>query len=199
MGDSSSAYIKDFTWRLDDSEAPIRELAALALGQLGPPAAHHAARAIARRLDDSEANVRLAAATALRWMGAPEKQATRLLPKLQDPDKRVQIAVLECFLWMDRGAAPYASTLVSFLKDPDPEVRAIVVQTFGHMFSDAAAFAEELAEMIGDKDDQVRASAITAVSRLGDAAEPYHATIQNRLRDVPQVREAAAKALGGLE
>lgn len=149
----------------DDPEPFVRWRVALALGELGHPAALPALRKLAT---DPHANTRLRAAVAAGMLD--DQDAVPLLERLVgDPYKIGEHFVVRAFAAMGLGrlASPAGlDALVRLARDEDPVVRWNAVVALGDVGDPQAAQA--LVEALKDAIPFVRGHAAIALAEIGD-------------------------------
>jgi len=144
--------------------------------------------------DDQSVEVRRTAAWALGEIGGTGG-APALTRALADRDATVRRQVTWALGQLDEPSPPQ---LVGALKDADAEVRATAAWALGeHGDADSVGgAAAALSEAARDSDHNVRRAAIWALGNAGGAAgrDALIAALQDQ---DPELRQAAARALGG--
>lgn len=182
---------------LGDESATVRNLAAEALGRIGPPARSVAPGLIAA-LADADETVRCRAAEALGRVGA-EDVATldALVALLGDASAPVKTSAARALGSLKAAAAAAVPALVPLLQDRDESVReaaAEAVAAFGPLDEDAA---DTLAEGLASPDTVVRAQTAEALGTIGAAAEEVAPALVAAMDDDnDRVRAKAVEALG---
>lgn len=171
---------------LRDNDREVRETAVWALGEIESA---DAVPALTTVLGDSDARVRNQAAWALGQIES-ESGVAPLSRVLQgDSDAKVRQTAAWALGEIERESAIPA--LTAALRDRAPAVRATAAWAIGQIEPERAP--AELNALLRDDDQSVRANALWALGQTGDAA-----AIEPLLRDPnPEVRRAAARALGG--
>ncbi|HEX8452748.1 MAG TPA: M56 family metallopeptidase [Longimicrobium sp.] len=171
---------------LRDSDREVRETAVWALGEIESA---DAVPALTTVLGDSDPRVRNQAAWALGQIEA-ESGVAPLSRVLQgDSDASVRQTAAWALGEIERESAMPA--LTAALRDRVPAVRATAAWAIGQVEPDRAP--AELSALLRDDDQSVRANALWALGQTRDVA-----AIEPLLRDPnPEVRRAAARALGG--
>src|SRR5262249_9222526 len=154
-----------------DGNVDVRRWAAVALGNVGPPAATAVPALVKVLRQDRDARARVLAATALAWLGPRARKAIpALLEALKDDDVRTDAGISLKKLVPDASALP---ALLELLRDKRGEVRAEAAAVLGYM---GAASKPALPALIRtlreDKDQDVRASTCLALERIGPLARP---------------------------
>ena len=143
-------------------EAPIRVIAAEALGELGDL---KAMLPLAQALDeDEDPSVRKAAADALAKLGDLEAVALLAKALLSDPDPGVRIAAANGLRTLG-GTEAIADLVRALFSDIDPRVRLAVINALVELAGQEAvpAFAQAL---LDDADPNVRIAALNALYDL---------------------------------
>ncbi|HEX8672643.1 MAG TPA: M56 family metallopeptidase [Longimicrobium sp.] len=171
---------------LRDSDREVRETAVWALGEIESA---DAVPALTTVLGDPDPRVRNQAAWALGQIEA-ESGVAPLSRVLQgDSDAGVRQTAAWALGEIERESAMPA--LTAALRDRVPAVRATAAWAIGQIEPDRAP--AELNALLRDDDQSVRANALWALGQTRDVA-----AIEPLLRDPnPEVRRAAARALGG--
>jgi HEAT repeat protein/beta-lactamase regulating signal transducer with metallopeptidase domain len=171
---------------LRDSDREVRETAVWALGEIESA---DAVPALSTVLGDSDPRVRNQAAWALGQIES-ESGVAPLSRALQgDSDPKVRQTAAWALGEIERESALPA--LTAALRDRVPAVRATAAWAIGQVEPDRAP--AELRALLRDDDATVRSNALWALGQTGDVA-----AIEPLLRDAsPEVRRAAARALGG--
>jgi HEAT repeat protein len=198
---------------LNDESPHVRGLAARKLGDYGA-AATSAVPSLTRALADKEYRwnflapdaatqraVRFDAAEALGKIGPPAKDAAGKLAALmvQDTDPEVRVSAALALFRVDAGNADAMQELIAALKNDKsgtagPEEAA---RSLAELGPKAAPAFDALTESLNHRHEFVRTWAIRAIRAVGGTkAVPV---LLSALDDKnPQVREAAAEALGEL-
>ncbi len=187
---------------LESPDEAVRAQAAQGLALAGPDA-RLALPELLKALDDKNALVRRLVAQALTQIGQPgPKDLPELLPALDSASPEAKAYVLEALavLGGEPEARPATRAVLRAAGDPDARVRQQAMRAVGTM---AAAIGDQparraLEKGLRDRDKRVRAAAAAAVT-----AEASMRTDVARLRELladkePEVRAAAALALGRL-
>lgn len=170
---------------LDRGDPSVRHLAAVALGDLGDPAALDAL--LAALAGPDEEGVRWRAAEGLARLGAPAVTGLAALAGGSDPDVRWKAIVA----LGDIGDPRAAPTLRDRLADPDRFVRGRAVSALARVGRPCLPL---VLDALADPEPRIRQGAAEVLGLVGDptAAEG----LLQALRDpVESVRRAAAVAL----
>jgi HEAT repeat protein/beta-lactamase regulating signal transducer with metallopeptidase domain len=171
---------------LRDSDREVRENAVWALGEIESA---EAVPALATVLGDQDARVRNQAAWALGQIESESGVAPLSRVLQDDSDAGVRQTAAWALGEIERESAMPA--LTAALRDRVPAVRAMAAWAIGQVEPGRAP--AELSAALRDDDANVRSNALWALGQIGDAA-----AIEPLLRDPnPEVRRAAARALGG--
>jgi HEAT repeat protein len=164
----------------------LRQSAAAAVGEIGPPAAA-ATAALIKALHDADPGVRVAAARALGAVGTNDA-ATALVAMIDAPVPDVQRTVIESLRRMGPAAVP---ALLEGLNTANAVGALDVMVTIGR------PAVSEIALGLRHRDVPVRVGAADALGRLGHAAIDAMPFLVQTLSDpAPEVRAAGARALG---
>jgi HEAT repeat protein len=153
-----------------DSDERVRELAAFALGNLGPAGAP-AVEWLIVALRDNGPGVRALAAQALgsSLHSVADKAIGPLIEQFKDPEvaPRMQAArALETFGARAKVAVP---ALIRLLKDPAPTVRLCAATSLGGIGPDAREAVPALQAALQDENAIVRERAAGALEKIGAA------------------------------
>ena len=202
---------------LDDPLTPVRDAAAIALGQIGEPAIP----ALRTLLSDADLQKRWIGAYALNAIGTA-KTADPLIVALNDRDERIRDLATSALTRIGKDAIEPLATaaknvnvevrlaainalggmarpetiaiLHAALKDDEPIIRDAAVAALGNTRSAKAIPA--LTEAIQNKDTKVRADAVQALVKLG--RDSLEVMIEASKDKDWQVRRAATDGLGML-
>lgn len=133
---------------LRDQRPRVRELAAFALGEMGPDA-REAVPSLVDRLDDVEKSVRVEAAWALGTIGSDAGDSiAALVQTLTDEDDFVRAKAAEA-LGSIRPTSPVAvKGLIAALRDKEGDVQHEAAEALGELGEQAAPATAALAEML---------------------------------------------------
>jgi len=183
-----------------DTDAKVREQAAVALGVLG--STKQEADCLQRLLTDQEPLVRRAAVDALREMGRPAVHwAGEVAKLLNDSNTRVRSAAANCLVGFGAaGAEVLVKRLLGSLQDPgnanQPALRDVLdaLQALGSDHIDP--YAELLAAFFASSQPDLRSTAWACLLKVGPSGQEKLA----KLFDDPYVpvRIGVAEALGQL-
>src|SRR5262249_54729735 len=117
---------------LKDTSRSVRTNAAIALHNIGKPAAAPAEGALRAALGDAEALVRVKAASALHRTGGPSSELLPVVTNaLSGPDNHVKVEAAECYVRLKGERGPDVAALVAAAHDPDPKIRGDAVLDVG--------------------------------------------------------------------
>lgn len=185
---------------LGDTEAPVRQAAAEALGQQGDPAA---GAALVKVLEDPVTSVRVAAATALGLLKVRDAVPALCL-RLSDPSPEAAIAAASAVGEIADPAALDSLVRVLGLTGPSPALHEAMAKALARL-NDPRALPT-LLRLVGSPSENLR---WTAVDGLGGFRWPPNEPLAGvRVKDViaalqpvalkdanPQIREAALATL----
>ncbi len=183
---------------LGSKSAMHRELAARALGSIGPDAVS-AVGALGSLLEkDPEPAVRSAAVEALAAIAPPSRGLTeRLAAGLQDREARVRLASALALGRLGRTAEPASSALHGLLRDPDLAVRTNAAGAIGTIDGANDETTGVLVEGAKGSDPAVRLAAIDQLGRLRVQRPDALAVLAASVIDVDfGIRSASIAALG---
>lgn len=156
------------TAALQSPEAEVRQVAALLLARIGPPA-QAAWSSLEERTADPAPKVRAAALTALlRLTPVPHRLRLVLVRRADDPDPDVRQAAL-LGLAMDAADPAVVQLVRSRLRDPHPPVRRTAAFVLGKWGASAAAASSALESLCADADLEVRFEAAQALYRISQS------------------------------
>jgi HEAT repeat protein len=175
---------------LAHERAAVRLAAIAALNSLGDP---RMPKEIRRLLDDADPHIRESAARIAGYFGYPECAAL-LFDRAGDVDENVRRAAIESLSNFEDESV--VSLLLTAMCDPSPKIRAAAVQSLGRL--GRAASLPDLIQALKDVDAWVRYYAVRALGSLRspESIDPLAAAL--REDQAPQVRIAAAEALGSV-
>jgi HEAT repeat protein len=168
------------TTTLADKSADRRNLAAYALGAIGPAAAN-ASGALAKSLEHEDAATRRLAARALGKIGPEAKTAVAALQKTladKSPGVRIEAALATWFILKN---AKHVGVLIKALADDSPNVRDGACQALAVMKADAKAAVEPIAKLLADKDLRIRA--VMTLGEIGPSAAKTAPELKKFLQD----------------
>jgi HEAT repeat protein/beta-lactamase regulating signal transducer with metallopeptidase domain len=177
---------------LSDPDVETRLMAIHALGQIESA---QAVDPLIAALSDSDSRVREAAIWALGAIEDP-RAAPGLTAALRDSDVKVRRYAAAALGDLGLDSAPPG--LISALRDEDLEVRRYAVRALGEIEDPAAV--PGLAELFrsSDADADTRRAVVWALRDIEDPAA-YQLLVEALNDDDPEIRRAAARALGGNE
>ena len=176
LADSQAAeHLARIVEAASDAQPRVRQMALLALGELGGAADDEARRVVARALDDEAPALRFQALIALHRMTG-ETALDEVFRHLDDADAQVRYICLRIAEehWLERAPS----------ERPGPEIRSCV------------------REALTDPSDKVRLAAAIFLGRTGDdaGAEQLVAAVEGRAgADEPEDEQAAIDLAGDLK
>ena len=187
------AAVQPLAALLKDGNATTRELAARALGRMGPDAAG----ALPALLEATRA-----AGGAPAFSDALAQVGPTALPALLDALQKGNAAEGEWILRALRGFGPPAvSVLSEALKQPNPAIRAAAADALGGMGRDAADAVNPLFVLTEDAEPSVQAAVLRALVALhadsGRLKPLLQTALTNPNEDVRKAAAAGTAALGG--
>ena len=184
---------------LRDETFPARAMAAMALGDIGPPA-KAALPDLTRALKAQDTGLRCAAALSLGKIRPEAKSALLGLVRAAG-DKAASVRAAATWAIGEVGPDPRLtfSALAEALKDPDFHVRYAACGAFARMGPPARAVLPELAALLKDADARMRNAAAVALGQIGPDARSAVPALIRLLEDTDRdVRLSAIAALGGI-
>ncbi len=177
---------------LSDPDPKMRLMAIRALGEIE---SSEAVDPLIGTLNDSDPEVRQAAIWALGQIEDP-RAAPGLAAALGDSEVKVRRYAAAALGDLDLNSAP--QELIGALGDDDLEVRRYAVHALGDIEDPAAVTG--LAELFrsSDTDTETRRAVIWALGEIEDPAA-YQVLVEALEDEDPEIRRAAARALGGNE
>lgn len=174
------------TAALRSPEPEARQVAALLLARIGPPA-QAAWSSLEERTADPDPKVRAAALSALlRLTPAPDRLRLLLVRRADDPDPDVRQAALLGLAMM--AADPQLVLLArSRLRDPHPAVRRTAAFALGKWGAAAAMAGSALESLCADADLETRFEAAQALYRINQspaAVEVFRHALSERRQEV---------------
>ncbi|OBJ17115.1 fumarate reductase/succinate dehydrogenase flavoprotein subunit [Mycobacterium sp. 1245801.1] len=145
---------------------------------------------VRRHLDSGDRVVRAAAVYVLAARRAGD--AGQYRRALEDVDHRVRIEAVRALVSVDDVAG-----VVAAADDENREVRIAAAAGLATLRGAAAPATGAVRRLVADSDPLVRAAALAALGQLGCGEEDYAAIKQALRAPAWQVREGAARALGG--
>ncbi len=196
----SVAKIPNLLETLNDSELPVADAAANALGRLKDKLSNEHLNVIAKMLNNRKLAVetRRRAAQALGLIGAKGKVAD-LVEALKDDDAGVGGSSVAALASMkDNLDRPHVEGIAKLLQDSSKkiEARCLAAQVLGMLGDKSRDFVFALMEGAKDKDLTLAGTSIVAMARLGKTATVALPTL-NQLKEHrdPGIREAANQAI----
>ncbi len=177
---------------LSDPDVEMRRMAIQALGEIE---SGQAVDPLIGALRDSDARVREAAIWALGEIEDP-RAAPGLAAALGDSDAKVRRYAAAALGDLDLNSAP--PELIGALRDEDLEVRRYAVHALGEIEDPAAVPGLAGLFRSSDTDAETRRAVIQALSEIEDPAA-YQVLVEALEDEDPEIRRAAARALGGNE
>ena len=181
-------------------DAPIRLIAAEALGRIGPGAKAAIPDLIAA-MSGPDSRVRSEAARALGAIG-PEAalaipELVRLLtrgPLRVRSMRRGYVALTaqwsqDALVQIGAAAVP---ALLELLRDNDPEVRIAAIETLGKLETKATAAIPQLIADLNDTEPRIRTAAAQALGGIGEENAAVIAAMVARLNDADEAVSSAA-------
>lgn len=177
---------------LEDDNAWIREVAALALGRLGPNAIE-AGPQLLRAAQTAEVLVRAQALRSLALIQPPEALEA-FAQALNDGEPKVRRAASGGWLRLDETPEESLPMLIDALRDPDAKVRMNVVRILARYEHLPEGAVPLLLQCAADPWAILRFSTVAALIKIPTSATVE--ALEQLLEDpVPRVRQAAATAL----
>jgi HEAT repeat protein len=226
IGPAASGAVSRLIEELE--EGSFAELAADALGCIGPPEAEAAIPVLEMYLDSPAASCRVAAARALgriryaagftvptlvnalkeeEFFAAAQLKCDAIPPMphpaleelvLDDQPGYVRV-VLAVALWRIARHELALPTIVAGLHDPVFGVRRRAIYALREIGLPAGAYVADLIQALRDPEERVRATAVEVLPAFGAGAIPAIPAMEEALRDENlQVRMKAAEAVGEL-
>ncbi len=154
--------------QLKNTEPSTRELAAEALGKIGPQAHSSAGALIERICDEQESvGVKSSAAVALGRFG--ESSIAQLIDSLQSTSEITRRDVLQSISLIGPEASVALSACLNILQDSSasPELRAAAANAIGSMNGRASSAFGEIAKYCGaDQPDVLAANCLIAIAKI---------------------------------
>ena len=162
-----------------------QELAAGALGKMGPPA-KAALPALAKLLEHDDPRVRKAAAEAMVQIGQADETRSAIVEVLEHKDNDIRRQALGTIDPKAREIGPF---LEDMLKDESPDLRKVVIRALVRIGpDDKAIIVPFLTNLLEDERPYVRRAAILVLIRLGPDDEAISALAKAVEREGQQVR-----------
>lgn len=178
---------------LADERPRVRNLAAFALGEIGP-AAKAAVTSLAERLNDGDASVRQEAACALGRIGSGEGHwIGSLVGSLADKDDFVRAAAAEALGLVHPTTPTAVQGLIRALRDEEPDVQHEAAKALGRLGDDAVPAIPTLTDMLKSRKAYryshpvvlrpVAGTAARALGTLGPRAKEAMPALIDLIRD----------------
>jgi HEAT repeat protein len=175
---------------LPHDRAAVRQAVIGALNSLGHP---RMPKDIQKLLTDSNPHTRESALRIASYFGYSEC-VPLLIDRLNDGNENVRRAAVESLSnFEDERVMPL---LQNALRDPSAKIRTAAAQSFGHL--ENPAYVSDVIRALSDPDAWVRYYAARALGQIRspESLDPLAVTL--REDEAPQVRIAAAEALGSI-
>jgi HEAT repeat protein len=176
---------------LHDVYPDVRNSAAKALAQIGPPAVPH----LVQTLKDRDAGIRARAAQALGQGGPDVKGAMPpLIEALMDKHVDVRVAAVDALGEMGVEGSEAAPNLAQLFHDPSLRVREHVRVALSSI---GPAAVDPLCDVLGAERADVRLDAIKTIALFGRYGKKAVPALRQSLKDEDhRIRAAAAETLG---
>jgi HEAT repeat protein len=159
--------VKALAAALSDKHGPVRESAAHALYEIGPPAAAAIPQLQEVIANDDWPKARWYATGALGRLGTAAAPAVVTLGKaLTDDNRDVQAAAAQSLSRLGSTAEPALESLVGALQNDQSVVREHAATSLGNLGSKAESATEALTALLDDKSPRVRNAAKFALSKI---------------------------------
>ncbi len=182
-----------------DPEPRVRRAAALAMGEIRPPAPD-TARALAAALGDPDREVRAASLTAIGQLGpraAESVPAVRGL--LKDRSAEVRTLAIDVLSRSSPRDERLLGDLAPMLHDPDAMVQRRAIDALGSVGPPGRKVLPAVIAKLGSTSPEVRLSAVEFAGSHGQAAAEAIPALTSLLDDAtPRIRMVAAQTLGSL-
>ncbi len=182
-----------------DPEPRVRRAAALAMGEIRPPAPD-TAQALAVALGDPDREVRAASLTAIGQLGpraAESVPAVRGL--LEDRSAEVRTLAIDVLARSSPRDERLLGDLAPMLDDPDARVQRRAIEALGSLGPPGRKVLPAVIKKLGSTSPEVRLSAVEFVGSHGQAAAEAIPALAALLDDPkPRIRMVAAQTLGSL-
>ena len=174
---------------LNDESSRVQELAIKALGEPGRP---EVVPFLLEKLYSPDPTIRMSAAAALGWIG-DERAVSGLIDMMAETEDPQLLSHIAEALGKLRNleAVP---VLIYSLRHPNDWVRMRAARSLGRL-ADARA-VDGLIHKLGDRNEWVRYNAALALGEIGHPDALFDLVNALRYDPMPQVRRAAAIALG---
>ncbi len=177
----------------------LAEVAAVALGRLGPDTAAIATPDLIQALRDKRPAVRYYAAIALGQFGPDAKAAVDALAILMCAEVQmpaIQAAAASALGKLGEAAGP---TLLEATKDKNATVRALGAAALGKVRPSSKANVAGLGRGLTDAEPLVRAAAATALGEIGALASEAVPSLSAALRKKDQPQVVLKEVVGALD
>jgi HEAT repeat protein len=171
---------------LRDADEGVRQVAAGALGRLGPPAVPH----LAALLGEPDEGLRILAVGVLARVGTP---ALEVLLDHHDASPRVRVAVLQALAPLPDPRA--FAALRAGLQDPEPRVRQEILRALAGREADPHSI-ELLGQALTEREPLLLRSALESLDRLGKRANAAAPALLRLAREgLPEAQQEAVLVL----
>ena len=195
---NNEEIVSSLTELLNDTRrlAPVREVAAFALGSLGPTA-KMAVPSLLRAVDSNDSKVKRAAVEAIGRIGTTDTVSIDKIHRILDETDRVEIRVacIEALVMLlpKENAIALLHKQIGF---DNADVKISCIRGFAKLLP-KSALIPLLADEVGTKDPKVQRAAVYILAPFGPDAIVAAPALQQSLRSKdPSVREVSAWAFG---
>jgi HEAT repeat protein len=190
LGADAAPALSALSTALADSDAKVRTLVAVALGEQDGRAAN-AVPGLVRVLTDPEASVRAAAEQALLRVGSPA--VPRLVEVAREgPDLVLRARAVTVLGEMGMKARDAVPTLVAIVRDKTPVLVNLAVLALGRIGPAARDARPDLRLLRTDADAALRAGAALALARIDPSDAESAAALQNEFVQIASLTAVAA-------